>query len=83
MATVSTHSLGMWSGPYHSHVGAPVPEMLFGQVVAAAVLTSTHLTVKHREDIRGLAEKTGTKIVDGGKFINGKIDEFVERYHQL
>lgn len=72
----ATHSLGMWAGPYNSHVGHPVPEMIFGQGVAAVVLATSHYAAKYREPIKDLALRVGSKIVDGGRFVGKKLSDF-------
>jgi len=71
MTVVSTHSMGMWAGPYNSHVGAPVPEMIFGQAVAAVVLATSHYAVKYHEPIGKLA----IKVAERGKEVLNKIDK--------
>lgn len=66
VVVTATHSLGMWAGPYNSHVGNPVPEMIFGQGVAAVVLAATHYTTKYHESIKNLALRVGSKILKSG-----------------
>jgi len=69
VTVTATHSLGMWAGPYNSHVGQPVPEMIFGQGVAAIVLAATHYTAKYHETIKDLA-------VRAARFTGKKFKEF-------
>jgi len=76
MTVVSTHSMGMWAGPYNSHVGAPVPEMMFGQAVAAVVLATSHYSVKYHEQIGELAINVAKKGKKGLLMIDKKLREF-------
>jgi hypothetical protein len=69
ITVTATHSLGMWAGPYNSHVGHPVPEMIFGQGVAAVVLAASHYAAKHREPIKDL-------VIRGGSIV-------AEKFHKL
>lgn len=56
-------------GQWHDHVANPVPEMLFGQGVAAVVLAASHYAAKYREPIKNLA-------VRAAKFTTRKFKEF-------
>lgn len=56
-------------GQWHDHVANPVPEMLFGQGVAAVVLAASHYAAKYREPIKNLA-------VRAAKFTASKFKEF-------
>jgi hypothetical protein len=76
MTVVSTHSLGMWAGPYNSHIDAPVPEMMFGQAVAAVVLATSHYTVKYHEPIGELAMKVAERGKEFFSQINKKKQKF-------
>lgn len=50
------HSLGYISlFGIHDHMDNPVPEMLFGQGVAAVVLAASHYAAKYHEPIKDLA----------------------------
>lgn len=83
MSTVTVkaiHSLGYISsdwlylgdipiGAMHDHAANPVPEMLFGQGVAAVVLAASHYAVKYREPIKDLA-------IRAAKFTVRKFKEF-------
>lgn len=71
------HSMG-WISLFHihDHMGNPVPEMLFGQGVAAVVLAASHYTAKYREPIKDLAMIVGRKAVEGGRFVFNKMEEF-------
>lgn len=83
MSTVTVkamHSLGHISsdwlylgdmpiGAMHDHVANPVPEMLFGQGVAAVVLAASHYAAKYREPIKDLA-------IRAAKFTGKKFKEF-------
>lgn len=66
----AVHSMG-WISLFHihDHMGAPVPEMIFGQGVAAVVLAASHYAAKYREPIKDLAVKAA-------KFTGKKFKEF-------
>lgn len=53
------HSLGYISlFGIHDHMDNPVPGMLFGQAVAATVLTAAHFGIKNRAQIKDFAHKS-------------------------
>lgn len=56
-------------GAWHDHTVNPVPGMIFGQGVAAAVLVATHYTTKYREPIKNF-------VVRAAKFTGKKFKEF-------
>lgn len=57
------HSLGYISLlGINDHMDNPVPEMLFGQGVAAVVLAASHYAAKYHEPIKDLALRVGTRI---------------------
>lgn len=56
-------------GAWHDHTVNPVPGMIFGQGVAAAVLVATHYATKYREPIKNL-------VVRAAKFTGKKFKEF-------
>ena len=56
-------------GAWHDHTVNPVPEMIFGQGVAAAVLVATHYATKYREPIKNF-------VVRAAKFTGKKFKEF-------
>ena len=76
LTVTATHSLGMWAGPYNSHVGHPVPEMIFGQGVAAVVLAASHYEAKYREPIRNLALRAGKGLFNGLRLLEKKMTDF-------
>lgn len=64
------HSLGYISlFGIHDHMDKPVPEMLFGQAVAAVVLAASHYATKYREPIKNLALRAA-------RFTGRKFKEF-------
>lgn len=73
----ATHSMG-WISLFHihDHMSAPVPGMIFGQGVAAVVLAASHYAAKYREPIKDLALRVGKKVVEGGKFVVKKMEDF-------
>lgn len=97
MSTVTVkamHSLGHISsdwlylgdmpiGAMHNHVANPVPEMLFGQGVAAVVIAASHYAAKYREPIKNLAVSFGKKIVEGAKTLDKKFNEINKRIDDL
>ena len=56
-------------GAMHDHTVNPVPEMIFGQGVAAAVLVASHYAAKYREPIKNL-------VIRAAKFTGRKFKEF-------
>ena len=62
---------------------APVPGMIFGQGVAAAVLVATHYVAKYREPIKNLAVKFGKGVIEGAKAFDRKFNEFNKRIDDL
>ena len=56
----AVHSMG-WISLFHihDHMDNPVPEMIFGQGVAAVVLAASHYAAKYREPIKDLVLKAG------------------------
>jgi len=59
----AAHSLGYISlFGIHDHMANPVPEMLFGQGVAAVVLAASHYAGKHHESVKALASRGITKL---------------------
>lgn len=59
----AVHSLGYISlFGIHDHMANPVPEMLFGQGVAAVVLAASHYAAKYHEPIKDLALRVGTRV---------------------
>lgn len=59
----AVHSLGYISlFGINDHMGNPVPEMLFGQGVAAVVLAASHYAAKYHEPIKDLALRVGTRV---------------------
>ena len=97
MSTVTVkamHSLGYISsdwlylgdmpiGAMHDHVANQVPEMLFGQGVAAVVLAASHYAAKYSEPIKNLAVSFGKKIVEGAKTFDRKFNEINKRIDDL
>lgn len=90
----AAHSLGYISsdwlylgnipiGAMHDHVANPVPEMLFGQGVAAVVLAASHYAAKYREPIKNLAVRFGKGAVKGAKAFDRKFNEFNEQIDKL
>ncbi len=70
------HSLGYYSlFGIHDHMAHPVPEMLFGQGVAAVVLATSHYAAKYREPIKDLALRVGKKVVEGAKSFDKKMND--------
>lgn len=80
----AVHSMG-WISLFHihDHMANPVPEMIFGQGVAAAVLVGSHYAAKYREPIKNLAVKFGKGIVEGAKTFDRKFNEFDQRIADL
>lgn len=68
MTTVTVkaaHSLGYISLlGIHDHMDHPVPEMLFGQGVAAIVIAATHYAAKYGEPVKDLASRAIRKIFE-------------------
>jgi hypothetical protein len=59
----AAHSLGYISlFGIHDHMANPVPEMLFGQGVAAVVLAASHYAGKYNESVKDLASRGITKL---------------------
>jgi len=94
----AAHSLGYISsdwlylgdipiGAMHDHVANPVPEMLFGQGVAAVVLAASHYAAKYREPIKNLvknpAVRFGKGVVKGAKALDRKLDELNEKIRKM
>ena len=75
------HSMG-WISLFHihDHMGAPVPEMLFGQGVAAVVLAASHYAAKYHEPIKNLALRVEKRVAEGGGVLIKKFKEFDEHY---
>lgn len=68
------HSLGYISlFGIHDHMDNPVPEMLFGQGVAAVVLAGSHYAGKYHEPIKDLALRVGTRIAKGVRSFDEKM----------
>jgi len=80
----AVHSMG-WISLFHihDHMANPVPGMIFGQGVAAAVLVGSHYAAKYREPIKNLAIKFGKGIVEGAKTFDRKFNEFNQRIDDL
>lgn len=80
----AVHSMG-WISLFHihDHMDAPVPGMIFGQGVAAAVLVATHYVAKYREPIKNLAVKFGKGVIEGAKAFDRKFNEFNKRIDDL
>lgn len=80
----AVHSMG-WISLFHihDHMANPVPEMIFGQGVAAAVLVASHYAAKYREPIKNLAVKFGKGVVEGAKTFDRKFNEFNKRIDDL
>jgi hypothetical protein len=70
-------------GQWHDHVANTVPEMLFGQGVAAIVLAASHYAAKYREPIKNLAMRFGKGVVEGTKAFDKKFNEFNEKIDKL
>lgn len=67
------HSLGYISlFGIHDHMDNPVPEMLFGQGVAAVVLAASHYAAKYREPIKNLALRAGRKVKEFDTMMNNR-----------
>lgn len=78
------HSLGYISlFGIHDHMDNPVPEMLFGQGVAAVVLAASHYAAKYREPIKDLALRAGIRVAEGAKFTGRKFKEFDQKINAL
>lgn len=80
----AVHSMG-WISLFHihDHMDNPVPEMIFGQGVAAVVLVASHYAAKYREPIKNLAVKFGKNIVKGAKSFDRKLGEFNKKIDDL
>jgi len=80
----AVHSMG-WISLFHihDHMDNPVPEMIFGQGVAAAVLVASHYTAKYHEPIKNLAVKFGKGVVEGAKAGIQKANEFKDKIANL
>jgi hypothetical protein len=80
----AVHSMG-WISLFHihDHMANPVPGMIFGQGVAAAVLVGSHYAAKYREPIKNLAIKFGKGVIEGAKTFDKKFNEFNQRIKDL
>lgn len=80
----AVHSMG-WISLFHihDHMANPVPGMIFGQGVAAAVLVGSHYAAKYREPIKNLAIKFGKGVVEGAKTFDRKFNEFNQKIDDL
>jgi len=47
--------------------------------VAAVVLVTSHYAAKYREPIKDLALRVGRNVVEGGKFIAKKMEDFEDK----